>query len=170
MVNVLVTVGVFPTFNEVRDAIRMSLPRIPEIGDVILPNAELSTLIARKQKEWNITTAINYVRTVAYYGCEVVVMLGGNPSTIPVDFYYDNKIVAGYLYAVPRVGEFVYVKQFNKTDYLYVSQVTYNADNQIVGVYLTEEKQTQDVYVINKSLSVEVDRVYDTVDVSIVHR
>ena len=139
MVDVLVTVGVFSTFEDVRaNAIKMSLPRIPEIGDLIVPDGQLLQAIERKKKEWNMTCCISYVRTIAYYGSAVVVMLGG----------------------VPRVGEFVYVQQFNEKNYLYVSQVSYNASHRVVGVFLTDNPQTPAVRVDN-CVDVNVGNVVD---------
>ncbi|MBP3536354.1 MAG: hypothetical protein J6J93_02305 [Muribaculaceae bacterium] len=161
MVDVLVTVGVFSTFEDVRDnAIKMSLPRIPEIGDMIVPDGRLLEVIERKKKEWNMMCGINYVRTIAYYGSAVVVMLGGNPSTISVDLYYNDKIAGGQFDAVPRVGEFVYVQQFNEKNYLYVSQITYNASHRVVGVFLTDNPQTPAVRVDN-CVDVNVGNVVD---------
>lgn len=161
MVDVLVTVGVFSTFEDVRaNAIKMSLPRIPEIGDLIVPDGQLLQAIERKKKEWNMTCCISYVRTIAYYGSAVVVMLGGHPSTISVDLYYNDKVVGGQFDAVPRVGEFVYVQQFNEKNYLYVSQVSYNASHRVVGVFLTDNPQTPAVRVDN-CVDVNVGNVVD---------
>ena len=55
MINVLVTVGVYDTIEQIRqNAIRMTLPQLPSVGDVIFPDGELKTRIEAKKKEWKI--------------------------------------------------------------------------------------------------------------------
>lgn len=174
MINVLVTVGVYDTIEQIRqNAIRMTLPQLPSVGDVIFPDGELKTRIEAKKKEWKLTGSINFVRHIGYYGSDIVVMLGGNPRLHTVDFYYKNNVVGGYLSAVPSVGDLVYVPDFDEQNYLYVESLSYSAVSNIVGIFLREKEvvpsvrvaDSVDVYVTN---DVNVNMNDATVDVRIV--
>lgn len=173
MIDVLITVGMYYEESQLeQEAIPYKLPQIPKIGDIIIPDSKLAAEISRKEKLWNTCGCkINFVRNIAYYGSSVVVMLGGRPDLVTVDFVYDNVTVAAYVSAVPRVGEFVYVSKFDANNYLYVKQIAYSADNTIVQVFLSNDKRLPeveipgrvDVYVENDSVDVNV---VNSVDVS----
>lgn len=173
MVNVLVTVGLYSNYADIQNnAIRMELPQIPSIGDMIIPNSALLAKIEEMKRLWKTDVSINYVRTIGYYGSTVVVMLGGSPSLITIDFHYRNNVCGAYLSAVPRVGDLVYVRNFDEKDYLYVESVAYSADSSIVDVFLSKSKESPsvvvqnavDVYVTN-----QMDQTPDgTIDVRIV--
>lgn len=166
MINVLLTVGIFDDEATIRrEAVSHRLPQLPQVGDLIVPNAAIKALINKKAEEWNMDSNIRmcYVKAIAWLEDTPVLMLSTAPSLYTMDCIYDGKIVGTVLPAVPRIGESIYVAKFDDKNWLYVSDVFYNRS--VVTLELSKNRPSVYVNIGNEPISVNVD---NKVDVDIV--
>lgn len=172
MIEVYVCVGVFDSYDEMMKnggLVKYSLPQMPSIGDIIIPTGELASLVERKKKEWKTESYITYVKSIAYYGSSIIVMLGGNPRMISVDFFFDGKCAGSYLAEIPRIGDLVYVEYFDRDNGLYVESVLHSQGSSVVSVFLSRKQvlpmvdipNRVDVYVENNCLDVNVNNTVE---------
>lgn len=172
MIDVYVCVGVFDSYDEmVKNGalIKYSLPQMPSIGDIIIPTGELATLVAKKKKQWETKSYITYVKSIAYYGSSIIVMLGGNPRMICVDFFFEGKSAGSYLPEIPRIGDTIYVEEFDRDNGLYVETVLFSQGSSVVSIFLSRKQvlpmvdipNRVDVYVENGCLDVNVNNIVE---------
>jgi len=142
---------------------------------MVIPNAQLKKLMESKIKEWDLSESwpINYVRAVTYSENEnyPIVMLSFRPGSIAVDYFDGNQIKGGFVETLPKIGDMVFIQEFNEKEYLYVTGIAHHSGSTNVTIIVGKNRpeQSQPVY-LTEVPDVNIQRIYDSVNVDTVGR
>lgn len=162
---VRVTIGVYSDLNKAH-IYKINIPQLPQIGDTIILTDELKKEEAMMKKMWGLTfdMPFNCVRAITYdAGSTPIVMLSFSPALILMYCYKGNDFLFSMCNrVVPRVGECVMSSQ--GVTY-YVENISYCGA--AVFLYLSDNAVSQDVYVVNSELDVNISNTSCQLDVAI---
>ncbi|MDR1708046.1 MAG: hypothetical protein LBR46_08570 [Prevotella sp.] len=165
MEKVYVTVGYFDTIFPEDECIIMNFSKMPNIGDLIIPNGKLKSMIQKKKEIWKLAEGvrINYVVSIAYsdWADLPIIILGGHQASSAVDFIYNNNVIAGYLKRLPRIGDYISIKEFSE-NLLYVHEIAHDVNSNVIAIFVGETPKTiiHDVYITNTSISTSINNPY----------
>lgn len=161
MISVFLTVGIYHTEQLLsNETIMYSLPVMPAVGDLIIPDSQvLKNLLEKKKQQWYLddNQDINYVRAIAYFRSTPIIMLGAKPGLIRGDLYYNDKWYCIYFNGIPQVGQSVYINKLHNT--FYFDEITLTGPGFIAT--LSNSKISPSVHVDNRCITVDTQNLIE---------
>lgn len=139
MITVKIVVGVYTDLADIKESVSYQLPQLPSIGDIILPNAMLNSIIERKRREWefNLEERINFVRAIAFSDNGTpIVMLGIHPTYVLAELYFKGEYKYTCLPEVPSIDSRV---KFDESNSYWVRHVCFYPGDSLMLVVLGDE-------------------------------